>query len=136
MPGIVVRAFDPPACERCAGHRGVTIAAQPGHTVVAVAGGVVEFVGPVAGRIYVVQRVAPAVRITYAGFDPVGEGVVEGARLGTGEPIGRSTGEAYLSVRHHDRHVEPLRALGIGRARLVGAGAVHPRSVGPQGVSR
>ena len=136
VQGQVVRGFDPPACERCAGHRGVTVGARPGSMVVAVLAGPVEFVGEVAGRIYVVQRVAAGVRVTYGGLSQVAPGVTAGGRLGPGEAVGETPGEAYLSVRLGDLHVEPLRALGIGRARLVGPGGVQPDSVGRHGVIR
>lgn len=136
VQGRVVRGFDPPACERCAGHRGVTVGARPGSTVVAVTAGSVEFAGEVAGRVYVVQRVATGVRVTYGGLSHVAPGVAVGARLGPGEAVGETPGEAYLSVRLGDLHVEPLRALGIGRARLVGAGGVQTGSVGRHGVTR
>lgn len=119
--GPVVRHFDPPACERCAGHRGVTIESRSGDNVVAVADGTIRFVGDVGGRTYVVQQVAPDVLVTYGGVSaPVGQGT----HATKGQPIATATETTYLSVRVRGRHREPLRALGIGRARLVGPGNV------------
>lgn len=123
VSGDVVRRFDRPSCERCPGHRGITVASSPGEPVVAVAAGTVEFVGEVGGRTYVVQRVAPSVVVTYGGVTPT---VRDGATVQRGEQVATADGETYLSVREAGRHLEPLRALGLGRARLVGPGDVGP----------
>lgn len=117
VSGTVVRQFDPPACERCAGHRGVTVESHAGTPVVAAATGVVEFAGSVGGRLYVVQRVGPTVRVTYGWLDAIT--ATEGATVEAGTVIGVAAGATYLSVRIGEIHVEPLRALGLGRARLV-----------------
>jgi septal ring factor EnvC (AmiA/AmiB activator) len=117
VSGHVVRQFDPPACERCAGHRGVTVKTNGGETVVATATGVVEFAGSVGGRLYVVQRVSPMVRVTYGWLSSIS--ATEGVAVGAGEVIGVAADTTYLSVRVGEIHVEPLRALGLGRARLV-----------------
>ena len=119
IPGAVVRYFQPPACERCAGHRGVTLQTQPGEVVVATADGVTEFVGRVGGRLYVVQRVSPGVRVTYGALGSAS--VEEGQILVSGETLGTAGETTYLSVRVGEVHVEPLRALGLGRSRLVPA---------------
>ena len=119
--GEVVRSFDPPSCERCAGHRGVTIATQPGTDVLAVADGTVRFSGNVGGRTYVVLEVSPGVLVTFggvtapAGFD---------AAVQKGERLASATDSTYLSLRVRGRHREPLGALGIGRVRLAGPGNV------------
>lgn len=126
--GAVVRQFDPPACERCAGHRGVTVATEPGDEVVAVTDGVIVFSGTVGGRTYVVQQVSPGVLVTYGG---VVAPVATDARLTKGERVADATEATYLSVRVRGDHREPLRALGIGRVRLVG-----PGNVGGAGHSR
>ena len=126
--GAVVRQFDPPACERCAGHRGVTVETEPGDEVVAAADGAIVFSGTVGGRTYVVQQVAPGVLVTYG---DVAAPVAAEVRLTQGERVGGATESTYLSVRVRGEHREPLRALGIGRVRLVG-----PGNVGGAGESR
>ena len=117
VSGHVVRQFDPPECERCAGHRGVTVKTEAGQTVVATANGVVEFAGSVGGRLYVVQRVSPTVRVTYGWLSSIS--AIEGVTIVAGEAVGVAADTTYLSVRLGEIHVEPLRALGLGRARLV-----------------
>ncbi len=126
--GPVVRHFDPPSCERCAGHRGVTVATEPGDVVVAATDGTVRFSGEVGGRTYVVQQVSPGVLVTYGGISaPVAQETI----LEKGGRVGTATESTYLSVRVSGEHREPLRALGIARVRLVG-----PGNVGLVGVSR
>lgn len=117
IPGAVIRHFEPPVCERCAGHRGVTIRTDPGDSVVAATNGVVEFAGVVGGRLYVVQRVSPAIRVTYGALASVS--VQSGKAMSAGEVLGAAGESTYLSVRVGETHVEPLRALGLGRSRLV-----------------
>lgn len=119
VQGIVIRQFQPPACERCAGHRGITLESAPGQPVVAVTDGVVEFAGSVGGRLYVVQRVSPTVRVTYGNL--VSIDAAKGDSVVGGDALGVSGDTTYLSVRVGEMHVEPLRALGLGRARLVPA---------------
>lgn len=121
VPGKIVRHFDPPVCERCAGHRGVTLQTASGVNMVASASGLVEFVGTVGERLYVVQRVSPTVRVTYG--DLASAEVEKGATVSAGDTLGVSGESTYLSVRVGDKHVEPLRALGLGRPRLVPSGA-------------
>ena len=48
LPGPVVRPYVAPACERCAGHRGVTVAVTG--PVRALTGGVITFDGKVGAR--------------------------------------------------------------------------------------
>lgn len=117
VPGSVIRHFHPPACERCAGHRGVTLRTSAGDPVMATTNGVVEFAGPVGDRLYVVQRISPSVRVTYGALASVS---VEPANpVAAGQVIGVASETTYLSVRVGETHVEPLRALGLGRSRLV-----------------
>lgn len=85
--------------------------------MVATATGVVEFAGSVGGRLYVVQRVSPTVRVTYGWLSSIS--ATEGVAVGAGEVIGVAADITYLSVRIGEIHVEPLRALGLGQARLV-----------------
>ena len=133
VPGPVLRTFSAPSCERCAGHRGVTIGSVPGSVVRAPVAGTVVFAGRVADRHYVViaparaartQRRAGIVKVTVGWMTRIGSDVVEGGPVAEGQVLG-STGEStYLSVRVDGVHVEPLRALGLGWARLRGSGGV------------
>lgn len=134
VSGPVVRYFQPPACERCAGHRGVTLQTSPGNTVVAASNGIVEFAGSVGGTLYVVQRINPSVRVTYGGLATLA--TTNGAQLTAGDVVGLSAETTYLSVRVGDAHVEPLRALGLGRSRLVPSTSESTQIVGGEGLPR
>ncbi|MGI5340341.1 M23 family metallopeptidase [Streptomyces sp. CA-181903] len=86
----VLRGWDPPAVPWARGHRGVDLAAAPGDPVRAAAGGVVSFVGTVAGRGVVAVEVAgtgdPPLRTTY---EPVvAAGVRQGDRVEAGVVLG------------------------------------------------
>lgn len=117
--GTVVATFRPPACERCAGHRGITMATESGGDVRAVRAGVITYAGEVAGLVYVVQEIRPGVRVTYGWL--AGSAVTKGEVLEAGTIVG-STGErTYLGVRIGEAYVDPLSYLGFARARLVGS---------------
>lgn len=131
--GIVVQRFVAPRCERCSGHRGVTIATDPGQPVVAARTGTITFAGRVAGRHFIVERIAPDVRVTYGWVESVAEGVTEGVQVGAGEVLGTVGRLTYLGVRVGRSYVEPLSYLGLWRIRLVGPGRTF---VGPQGPAR
>jgi len=104
--------------------------------VVATSSGVVEFAGQVGNTLYVVQRVAPAVRVTYGGLAGLPAEMLGGHELAAGDPVGQAADTTYISVRAGDTHVEPLRALGLGRPRLVGPGGVGTSIVGPEPFAR
>ena len=123
VDGPVVRRFVAPACQRCTGHRGVTIASAPGQPVRAVLSGVITFAGEVAGNTYVVQRIAPGVKVTY-GWLGLTESLSQGDLVNQGQALGRAGDRTYLGVRVGSHYVEPLRALGLGWARLSGPGQV------------
>ena len=94
--------------------------------------GRVEFAGDVAGRLYVVvladrssRAVGPApVKVTVGWMESVDPGLASGQPVAEGERIGSSGPATHLSVRVNGVHVEPLAALGLGWARLRGAGGV------------
>lgn len=121
--GQVVQRFVAPACERCAGHRGVTIASRGGQPVRAVLPGVITFVGEVAGNTYVVELIAPGVKVTY-GWMEIAEGLAAGDAVDQGQPLGVAGDRTYLGVRRGSVYIEPLRYLGLGWARLRGPGGV------------
>ena len=120
--GTVVDGFRAPACQRCAGHRGVTIATTTGTPVRAVTAGVIVFVGQVARVLYVVQDIGRGARVTYGRLSS--SNVVAGSTVAAGETIGVSSGQFYLGVRVHSLYVNPLQFLGFGAGHLVGRGTV------------
>lgn len=123
VSGPVIQQFVAPACPRCAGHRGVTIASTEGQVVRAVLPGVVTFVGEVAGNTYVVQLIAPGVKVTY-GWMEIAEGLAAGDAVDQGQPLGVAGDKTYLGVRRGSVYIEPLRYLGLGWVRLRGPGGV------------
>lgn len=133
LPWVVARPFAPPACARCAGHRGVTLSIPPGTSVTVISPGTVTFVGQVAHRPFVTVRVAPGTLVTYG--DLSGPYPVKGQVLGPGEPVGVSTGLVYVGVRRGGVPVDPRVALGSPRARLSVPAALRC-PVGPPGPSR
>ena len=116
--GTVVTSFRPPACERCAGHRGVTVATESGSEVRAVRQGLITFVGKVALLTYIVQEIEPGVRVTYGWLADTA--VNEGDIAEAGVVIGYTAKRTYIGVRVGEIYVDPLRRLGFSRARLVG----------------
>lgn len=120
--GVVVQRFVAPRCERCAGHRGVTVRTTPGDSVVAVRGGTITFAGQVATKFFVVERISPGVRVTYGWLASIRSGVNVGTPVAAGEVLGTVGESTYLGVRVGVSYVEPLAYLGLWRVRLVGAG--------------
>ena len=123
VSGAVIQRFVAPACLRCSGHRGVTIASTPGQSVRAVMPGTITFTGQVAGRNYVVELIAPGVKVTYGWLDSLGE-MTEGDAVTQGQVLGEAGLRTYLGVRKGTQYVEPLRFLGLGWAQLRGPGGV------------
>ncbi|MEY3589447.1 MAG: hypothetical protein RJA47_2043 [Actinomycetota bacterium] len=115
LPGPVVRPYVAPACERCAGHRGVTVAvAGP---VRAIVHGVVTFDGPVGNRRFTVLQIGPDLRLTYG--DLAGERWERGTVVSRGTVLGTAAGVMYLGVRRAGRPVDPGLVVGRPGARLV-----------------
>lgn len=122
VSGTVVDRFRAPACQRCAGHRGVTIATTTGTPVRAVTAGVIVFVGQVARVLYVVQDIGRGARVTYGRLGS--SSILVGSSVAAGQAIGVSSGQFYLGVRVHGSYVNPLQFLGFGHGHLVGRGSV------------
>jgi murein DD-endopeptidase MepM/ murein hydrolase activator NlpD len=123
VSGPIIQHFVAPSCERCAGHRGITIATRTGQQVLAVLPGTISYVGEVAGLTYVVQVVRPGVKVTYGWLTPEAL-LAEGDEIAAGDPVGRAGERTYLGVRVDGQYVEPLRYLGLGGSRLRGGGGV------------
>jgi murein DD-endopeptidase MepM/ murein hydrolase activator NlpD len=122
VSGTVVDGFRAPACQRCAGHRGVTIATTTGTPVRAVTAGVIVFVGQVARVLYVVQDIGRGARVTYGRLGS--SSILVGSSVAAGQAIGVSSGQFYFGVRVHGSYVNPLQFLGFGHGHLVGRGSV------------
>ena len=120
--GVVIDGFRAPACQRCAGHRGVTIATTMGTPVRAVTSGVIVFVGRVAHVLYIVEDIGRGARVTYGHLGS--SGVEVGSRVEAGQGIGVASDRLYLGVRVHGSYVNPLQFLGFGHGHLVGRGSV------------
>ena len=120
--GVVIDGFRAPACQRCAGHRGVTIATTTGTPVRAVTSGVIVFVGQVARVLYVVEDIGRGARVTYGRLSS--SGIVVGSAVAAGQDIGVSSDQLYLGVRVARSYVDPLQFLGFGQGHLVGPGSV------------
>jgi murein DD-endopeptidase MepM/ murein hydrolase activator NlpD len=123
VSGPIIQHFVAPSCERCSGHRGITIATRTGQPVLAVLPGTISYVGEVAGLTYVVQVVRPGVKVTYGWLTPQGS-LAEGDEIVAGALVGWSGERTYLGVRVEGQYVEPLRYLGLGGSRLRGGGGV------------
>lgn len=115
LPGPVIVPFVAPACERCAGHRGVTVAVTG--QVHALLDGVVTFDGTVGGRRYLVTRIGTDLRLTYG--DLTGDSWEPGTAVRRGMPLGVSGGQIYVGLRRGRRPVDPTLVVGRPGARLV-----------------
>ena len=126
--GEVIGRFVEPACERCAGRRGVLVRTVPGDTVRATHTGEVTFAGHVGGVLWVVQQVAPGVRVSYGRLAELADGVRVGAVIAAATPVARASSRTHLGVRRGSRYLDPLWCW-AGRARLVplpGSGSQTP----------
>lgn len=118
----VLRAFDPPATEYGAGHRGVDLAGTFGSAVRAVAPGTVAFAGDVAGvGVLVIDHGLE--ESTYQPVEPVvelGDAVASGEVIGTLESGHGHRTSLHLGRKRGDTYLDPLELLGRpGRFRLV-----------------
>ena len=95
-PPAVLEAFDPPAHDWLAGHRGADLAAAAGDAVRAPAAGTVAFVGVVVDR--------PVLTINHgnglvSSFEPVGGAPPAGTLLAAGDAVGRAEAGGHCSGR-------------------------------------
>ncbi|MFJ9620223.1 murein hydrolase activator EnvC family protein [Streptomyces sp. NPDC101181] len=116
----VLRGWEPPAGPYGPGHRGADLAARPGASVLAAAGGRVSFAGRVAGRgvlaIEVEGSGSPPLRTTY---EPVRAVVERGDRVRAGQPVAVledgpfhcPAGCLHWGLRRGDAYLDPLSLL-------------------------
>lgn len=142
-PPAVAAVFRKPAFRYGRGHRGADLAGSPGQAVLVAREGVVVFAGRIAGRGVVSVDHPDGLRSTY---EPVTAGVVAGARLAGGDPVGRlepgHTGCPVAACLHwgvrRERldHLDPLVLLRPPRVRLLPwEGAPEPPEDAPAEVS-
>ena len=116
----VVDPYREPACDRCAGNRGIEWRASAGEQVRSAASGRVSFAGRVAGTGWVVVEVREGLLVTHGRLHGLAVGA--GDRVAPGDPVGTSAGSLYVGVRLHGRPVDPARcgaAPRSGRPRAV-----------------
>ncbi len=119
----VTDGFRPPPNPYGPGNRGLEYGVTAGQPVVAVAPGQVGFVGPVAGRRYVVVEHPGGLRSTYGPLESAA--VVRGQSVAAGEGIGTAAPGLLLTARlgsgADQRYIDPAPLLAgrCGRARLV-----------------
>lgn len=111
----IVDPFRQPACEYCAGNRGIEYAPRAGQTVVAAAPGTVTFSGVVAGTRYVVVEHSDGLLMTYGKLATAA--VASGDRVERGQRIGTSSAEMFLGLRRGEVYIDPAPYLGELRRR-------------------
>jgi hypothetical protein len=117
--GTVVDPFRAPACEWCAGNRGIEYRVGPDAAVRAAATGTVTFVGSVAGTTYLVVELPNGWRLTHGRLESTRLRL--GDRVVAGSIVGHATGDFYFGLRIGDEYHDPAPFIGrlIGRARLI-----------------
>jgi murein DD-endopeptidase MepM/ murein hydrolase activator NlpD len=107
----VIRSFDAPRCQWCAGHRGISYAVAVGTPVRAAAAGAVTFSGVVVDVRYVVVRHGDGLLATYGGLSSTD--LTSGDTIAAGAIVGRSGGELYFGLRTGpDQYIDPQPLLG------------------------
>lgn len=128
---VVSRAFERPADEYAAGHRGIDLPAALGERVVAPAAGVVVFAAVVVDRGVLTIRHGDG---TVSSFEPITASVSAGTEVASGETVGRVSegghcGSTCLHVgaRVDDVYVDPEPYFALRRrAVLVPLGNFGP----------
>ncbi|MGA0862651.1 MAG: peptidoglycan DD-metalloendopeptidase family protein [Ilumatobacteraceae bacterium] len=118
--GTVIERFLAPACERCAGRRGIVVRVARPSPVLATATGEVTFAGQVGGALWVVQQVAPGVRVTYGRLSAIAERIETGVQVPAGGALGEAQERVYLGVRVGNVPRNPLGCW-ARRVRLAAA---------------
>jgi murein DD-endopeptidase MepM/ murein hydrolase activator NlpD len=127
----VVDPFRAPACEYCAGNRGIEYGPREGQVVRAGATGVVTFAGSVAGTRYVVVEHPDGLRMTYGKLAT--SEVAAGQRVLRGQRVGTTTTSLFVGLRRGDEYLDPAPLLGTlrYRTRLVPSDGSRPRLAPP-----
>ncbi|NJQ04564.1 peptidoglycan DD-metalloendopeptidase family protein [Streptomyces lonarensis] len=124
-PPALLRLWEPPAAPWAPGHRGVDLAARPGHAVRAAVHGRISFAGPVAGRPVLVIAVAgTTLRLTH---EPVVATVAVGATVRRGDIVGVvaegpfhcAEGCVHWGLLDGSTYLDPLSLLRRGPSRLL-----------------
>ena len=127
VTGVVTKLFVQPACPYCSGHRGLEYATTRGSGVRAVAQGVVSFVGPVVGILYVVVDQSDGLLATYGMLQSAN--VHRGDQIVAGQVIAATTVTFYFGLRRDGVYIDPFPFLGVRRVRprLVPVDGTMPR---------
>lgn len=120
----VLQRFARPRSAYGAGHRGVDLAARADQHVLAVADGVVLFVGPIGGKPTIAVGHANGIRSTY---EPVHARVAKGDHVRAGEVLGTVVVGGshctftcvHLGALRGQTYLDPLTLLGVWRVRLL-----------------
>lgn len=112
---VIARRYEAPAHRYGPGHRGIDLAASGPPAVLAPAAGVVAFAGRVVDRGVVTVDHGEG---WVTSVEPVEPGVVVGAAVAAGDPLGvlgtgghAPAGMLHVGVRHDGEYVNPLGLL-------------------------
>lgn len=120
--GPVIAEFKAPACEWCAGRRGIVFDSVPGEEVRAVADGHVFFAGTVNKVRYVTLLTGDGWKITYGRLSQGSVTWIQGDWVRAGEVVGVAGDELFLSLRRgsgRNQHAYDPALMFRRRARLV-----------------
>ena len=111
----VIDQFRAPSCKWCSGNRGIEYQTEPGSIVTAATGGIVSFVGNVAGTNYVVIKTMEAsnnLLVTHGRLQSVS--VKSGAVIAVGQTVGVAGESLYIGVRVNGQYTDPRQCAGLG----------------------
>ena len=109
---VVIDQFRAPSCKWCSGNRGIEYRTEPGSIVTAATGGIVSFVGMVAGTRYVVVKTNDNLLVTHGRLQSVS--VKSGAVIAVGQTIGVAGESLYIGVRVNGQYTDPRQCVGLG----------------------
>ncbi len=112
----VIDPFRMPACAYCAGNRGIEYGPTAGSPVRALAAGLVDFAGLVAGTRWLVVVHADGIRASYGRLATMSPS--RGDVVRAGQVLGTSTDRFYIGLRDGDRPVDPTPLIGRWRHRI------------------
>jgi len=115
LPFTVVNAYDPPAKNWLAGHRGIDVEARVGQKVQAPHESLVHFAGVVANRPVLTLKLTNGDLVS---FEPVDPQVTTGERVARGEVVGKIAREGqehcveasclHIGLRRGGEYLNPL----------------------------